>query len=81
MGSIPELCVETTASDRVLCGLRNSTILILGATFVNSQLVQWLRPRLGLEPLPMPWSILEGWLLCWVPALLLAPFCLLRRSA
>lgn len=78
MGSIPETC---GVGDRVLCGLRNSMVIVLGATFINSQIAQWIRFRLGMEPLPLPLSLLEGWLLCWMPAFLLAPFCILRKKA
>lgn len=85
MGSIPERGAADDARDRLLRGMRNGLLIVLGATLFNSQLAQWLRPHLGLEPLPRPWSILEGWVLCWVPAIVLAlvmaPWILRRRRS
>lgn len=60
-------------------GLAVSLVIVFAATLSNGLAIHWVRLCLGWEPLPLPWLMLEGWLLCWAAPLILAPFCLLRR--
>lgn len=64
---------------RIMVGGRNALLATAIMMTVNGVALQWALELCGRSPLSLGQSIAASWLLCWVPSLLLCPFCLFQK--